>query len=61
MLVIPLALTKEWYRYAECTTSAIDAVILFTKLHLGRRKQEIENFIRKAIQYMEDLQMPDDS
>ena len=34
---------------------------LFKKLHPGHRKQEIENSIRKAVQYFEDIQMPDGS
>ena len=51
-------LTKEWYRCFQCTTSTIDAINFFKKLHPGRRKQEIENFIRKVVQCMEDIQMP---
>ena len=47
-------------RYAECTGSVINALVLF-KLHPGYRKQEIENVIRKAVQYFEDMQMPDGS
>ena len=47
-------------RYAKCTGSVINALVLF-KLHPGYRKQEIENVIRKAVQYFEDMQMPDGS
>ncbi|KAF3450091.1 hypothetical protein FNV43_RR06171 [Rhamnella rubrinervis] len=49
------------YEYTECTSSSIDALVLFTKLFPGHRKKEIDNFITKAARYLEDNQMPDGS
>ncbi|XVF24704.1 hypothetical protein REPUB_Repub13aG0150400 [Reevesia pubescens] len=47
--------------YVECTSSSIQAIVLFKKLYPGHRQKEIENFIRKAAQYLEDKQYPDGS
>ncbi|GMN63111.1 hypothetical protein TIFTF001_032187 [Ficus carica] len=47
--------------YVECTSAAIQALILFKKMHPGHRKKEIENFITKAIGFLEGKQMPDGS
>ncbi|KAG9143884.1 hypothetical protein Leryth_016083 [Lithospermum erythrorhizon] len=49
------------HEYVECTASAIQALVLFKKLHPGHRKKEIENFLRKSLKYLEDTQMPDGS
>ena len=48
-------------RYIECTSSSIQALVLFTKLFPGHREKEIDNFITKAVKYLEDNQMPDGS
>ncbi|PRQ51838.1 putative beta-amyrin synthase [Rosa chinensis] len=49
------------HEYVECTSSAIQALVLFKKLHPGHRKKEIEHFITNAIHYLENIQMPDGS
>ncbi|XP_065620783.1 beta-amyrin synthase [Quercus suber] len=49
------------HEYVECTASSIQALLLFKKLHPEHRKKEIENSIRKAVQYILDIQMPDGS
>ncbi|KAK2634760.1 hypothetical protein Ddye_029552 [Dipteronia dyeriana] len=41
------------YEYVECTSSAIDALVLFKKLYPGHQSKEIENYITKVIQYLE--------
>ncbi|CAA3029551.1 lupeol synthase-like [Olea europaea subsp. europaea] len=47
--------------YVECTSSAVQALKLFKKLHPGHRRKEIESCISKAIQYIEATQNPDGS
>ena len=49
------------HEYVECTSSGIQALVLFKMLYPGHRKQEIEHFITNAIQYIENIQMPDGS
>uniref|UniRef100_A0A7N2LVT2 Beta-amyrin synthase n=1 Tax=Quercus lobata TaxID=97700 RepID=A0A7N2LVT2_QUELO len=49
------------HEYVECTASAIQALVLFNKLYPKHRKEEIENFIKNAVHYLEDIQMPDGS
>ncbi|KAL6285250.1 hypothetical protein ACE6H2_009640 [Prunus campanulata] len=49
------------HEYVECTSSAIQALVLFKKLYPGHRKKEIDNFITNATQYLESIQMPDGS
>ncbi|GLT78999.1 hypothetical protein SLA2020_505130 [Shorea laevis] len=49
------------HEYVECTTSTIDALVLFKKLYPGHRTWEIENFITNAVQFLENIQMPDGS
>nr|ADK12003.1 beta-amyrin synthase [Aralia elata] len=49
------------HEYVECTSSAIQALVLFKKLYPGHRKKEIDNFIMNAVRYLEDIQMPDGS
>ncbi|KAL0012820.1 hypothetical protein SO802_007928 [Lithocarpus litseifolius] len=49
------------HEYVECTASAIQALVLFKKLYPKHRKEEIENFIKNAVHYLEDMQMPDGS
>ncbi|KAK9923928.1 hypothetical protein M0R45_032324 [Rubus argutus] len=49
------------HEYVECTASAIQALVLFKKLYPGHRKKEIEHFITNAIQYIENIQIPDGS
>ncbi|KAE9445653.1 hypothetical protein C3L33_22448, partial [Rhododendron williamsianum] len=47
--------------YVECTASAIQALVLFMKLHPGHRKKEIDAFIVDSVHFLEDNQMPDGS
>lgn len=49
------------YEYIECTSSSIQALILFRKLYPGHRRKEINNFITRAADYIEDIQYPDGS
>ncbi|XP_060676509.1 taraxerol synthase-like [Ziziphus jujuba] len=49
------------YEYLECTSSSLQALVLFKKLFPGHRTKEIDNFITKAAKYIEDKQMPDGS
>ncbi|GAA0145603.1 cyclase [Lithospermum erythrorhizon] len=45
----------------ECTASAIDALVSFKELYPEHRKKEVENYIMKAVKYLEDVQLPDGS
>ncbi|KAI5659148.1 hypothetical protein M9H77_27941 [Catharanthus roseus] len=47
--------------YAECTSSAIQALVLFKKWHPNYRRKEIESSISRALKYIEDVQEPDGS
>ncbi|KAG4948717.1 hypothetical protein JHK86_041956 [Glycine max] len=47
--------------YVECTGSAIQSLVLFKSLYPEYRKKEIENFINKAVQFLEDEQSTDGS
>ncbi|XP_060671355.1 beta-amyrin synthase 1-like [Ziziphus jujuba] len=49
------------YEYVECTCSSIQALVLFRTLFPGHRKKEIDEFITKAVTYVEQIQMPDGS
>ncbi|KAG6627902.1 lupeol synthase-like [Carya illinoinensis] len=47
--------------YVECTSSAIQGLVLFQKFYPKHRRIEIDNTIFRAIQYIEDVQEPDGS
>ena len=49
------------HEYVECTSSAIQDLVLFKKLYPEHRMKEIEHFITNAIQYIENTQMLDGS
>nr|Q8W3Z4.1 RecName: Full=Cycloartenol synthase [Betula platyphylla]BAB83085.1 cycloartenol synthase [Betula platyphylla] len=49
------------YPYVECTSAAIQALTLFKKLHPGHRREEIENCIAKAAEFIENIQASDGS
>ncbi|BBG98696.1 hypothetical protein Prudu_008174 [Prunus dulcis] len=49
------------HEYVECTSSAIQSLVLFKRLYPGHRKKEIDNFITNASEYLENIQMPDGS
>ncbi|CAK9308724.1 unnamed protein product [Citrullus colocynthis] len=47
--------------YVECTSSAIQALVLFKKLFPSHRKKEIDNFIEKGTNYLKEMQKEDGS
>ncbi|XWS19844.1 hypothetical protein CRYUN_Cryun31cG0051600 [Craigia yunnanensis] len=47
--------------YVECTSSAIEALVLFSQLYPGYRKKEIETSVANAVQFIEGSQMEDGS
>ncbi|CAI0420770.1 unnamed protein product [Linum tenue] len=49
------------YEYIECTSSSIQALVMFRKLHPTHRVKEIEDFIFKAVKFIEEIQQPDGS
>ncbi|KAL3838716.1 hypothetical protein ACJIZ3_023307 [Penstemon smallii] len=49
------------HEYVECTTSVIEALVMFKKMYPEHRKEEIESFITRAAGYLEDTQRPDGS
>ena len=52
----------EWqHRYVECTSAAIQALASFKKLYPEHRKEEIENCIGKAVEFIEKIQAADGS
>lgn len=48
-------------RHVECTSAAIQALALFTKLYPDHRKVEVENCISKAANFLERAQRRDGS
>ncbi|KAK3428110.1 hypothetical protein EUGRSUZ_F04226 [Eucalyptus grandis] len=49
------------HEYVECTSSAIQALVLFRNLYPRHKKEEIVDFISNAVQYLESMQKPDGS
>ncbi|XP_039163695.1 beta-amyrin synthase isoform X2 [Eucalyptus grandis] len=49
------------HEYVECTSSAIQALVLFRKLYPEHREKEIEDFISNSVEYLENVQLPDGS
>nr|QYO90092.1 beta-amyrin synthase [Sicyos edulis] len=49
------------HEYVECTGSALQGLVLFKKHHPGHRTKEIDKFIEKGVQYLQDVQMADGS
>ncbi|WRX26499.1 Squalene cyclase [Theobroma cacao] len=47
--------------YAECTSSAIQALVLFSQLYPGYQKKDIETSVTNAVQFLEGSQMEDGS
>ncbi|KAL4285539.1 hypothetical protein GQ457_16G006050 [Hibiscus cannabinus] len=47
--------------YVECTSSAIEALALFRKLHPKHRRVEIDHCIVRGARFIEDAQNPDGS
>ena len=48
-------------RYVECTSSAIQALVLFKNLFPSHRRKEIENFIENAANFIKQTQKEDGS
>ena len=48
-------------RYPECTSSVLQALMMFEELHSGYRTKEIENCIRSAATFIESTQGDDGS
>ncbi|KAK8575848.1 hypothetical protein V6N13_032840 [Hibiscus sabdariffa] len=48
-------------RYVECTSYAMQALVLAKKLYPKQRTNEIDNSIKKAANFIEDSQYPDGS
>ncbi|KAL6333162.1 hypothetical protein AAG906_028345 [Vitis piasezkii] len=44
------------HEYVECTSSAIQTLLLFKKLYPNHRRKEVDNFIEKETGYVEDVQ-----
>uniref|UniRef100_A0A7N0VCJ8 Terpene cyclase/mutase family member n=1 Tax=Kalanchoe fedtschenkoi TaxID=63787 RepID=A0A7N0VCJ8_KALFE len=49
------------YEYVECTSSVLQALVLFKNLYPEHRKREIEISITNAAQFIEDVQLSDGS
>nr|BAF35580.1 multifunctional triterpene synthase [Kandelia candel] len=49
------------HEYIECTSSSVQALVLFKKLYPEHRRKEIENFIVNAVRFIEEIQKPDGS
>ncbi|XP_058004353.1 lupeol synthase-like [Hevea brasiliensis] len=49
------------HEYVECTSSSIQALVLFKMLYPEHREEEIENSIASAAGFIEDIQNPDGS
>ena len=47
--------------YVECTSSVIQALVLFNQLYPDHRTKEISKSIVKAVHYLENEQKPDGS
>ncbi|KAJ4809906.1 Terpene cyclase/mutase family member [Rhynchospora pubera] len=49
------------YPYVECTSAAIQALTSFRKLYPGYRSKDVDSCIRKAVNFIESIQIPDGS
>ncbi|XP_061963036.1 lupeol synthase-like isoform X2 [Populus nigra] len=49
------------HEYVECTSSTIQALVLFKKVYPGHRTKEIQNSIINGVKFIEELQKPDGS
>lgn len=54
---------KGWkiYRYVECTSAAIQGLVLFTRINPRYKRKEILRCINKAVEFIEKTQLPDGS
>jgi len=49
------------HRYVECTSAAIQGLVLFTTLNSSYKRKEIVGSINKAVEFIEKTQLPDGS
>ncbi|XP_050232805.1 lupeol synthase-like isoform X2 [Mercurialis annua] len=49
------------YEYMECTSSSLQALVLFKKLYPTHKEKEIDHFIKNAIKFIEGTQNADGS
>ncbi|OAP03634.1 LAS1 [Arabidopsis thaliana] len=49
------------YQYVECTSAAIQGLVLFTTLNSSYKRKEIVGSINKAVEFIEKTQLPDGS
>ncbi|VVB14237.1 unnamed protein product [Arabis nemorensis] len=49
------------YQYVECTSAAIQGLFLFTRINLIYKRKEILRCIKKAVEFIEQTQLPDGS
>lgn len=49
------------YSYVECSSSAMQALCLFSKLHPEHRKDEIKSAVARGAKFIEDIQREDGS
>ncbi|CAH2061373.1 unnamed protein product [Thlaspi arvense] len=49
------------YQYVECTSAAIQGLMLFTKINPSYKREEILRCINKAVEFIEKTQLPDGS
>ncbi|CAI9099026.1 OLC1v1035780C1 [Oldenlandia corymbosa var. corymbosa] len=49
------------YQYVECTSAAVQALRLFSKLYPDHRRKEIESCIEKGLDFIESIQLHDGS
>lgn len=50
-----------WIRYVECTSSAMQTLVIFRNLYPEHRREEIDGFLTDASGYLEKMQTPDGS
>lgn len=54
-------LTGILFRYVECTSAAIQALVAFKKLYPGHRREDVQLCINKAAAFLETIQESDGS
>ncbi|XP_034607262.1 cycloartenol synthase isoform X3 [Setaria viridis] len=49
------------YPYVECTSSCLQALVLFRKLYPAYRRKEVDNCIKESVSFIENIQRSDGS
>lgn len=49
------------YQYVECTSAAIQSLKSFIALYPGYRSKEVDTCVKKALKFIESMQLPDGS